>query len=324
MDFLVVAAVAVLLPLHAVWAAPLVRVGSLAFGTPGWQLDSIKRHGDDTAAGIELQVHAMPTPLAAQLALQAGAVDVIAGDWLWVAHQRAEGRAFQFVAQTTALGSVLARPDAGIRTLGDLRGKPIGVAGSALDKNWLLLRAWARREYQLDLLAASKPQYGAPPLLNELSLRGELPVVLDFWQYGARLQAQGYVTVVELADVVNALAGTRTPPSMMGWIFPESFAQRSPQQLKAFLAAARSANARLASDDQEWEALRPLLRAEDEATFQHLRAAYRAGIPAGDATPSPDAAARLWAALSSEGGNELGGPRQLDPRTFWRGEGAAP
>ena len=39
-----------------------------------------------------------------------------------------------------AVGGVMVRPDSGVYTLADLRGKRLGVAGGPLDKSWLLLR----------------------------------------------------------------------------------------------------------------------------------------------------------------------------------------
>ena len=76
---------------------------------------------------------------------------LIVTDWIWVSRQRAQGRLYAFVPYSLTVGSLMVRPDAGIRTLGDLRGKRVGVAGGPIDKSWLLLRAYARRTLGEDL-----------------------------------------------------------------------------------------------------------------------------------------------------------------------------
>jgi NitT/TauT family transport system substrate-binding protein len=67
--------------------AAAIRVGVLRFGTVSWEIDVIRTHG--LAAVVPQELAA---PQAAQIALQAGQVDTIVVDWMWVARQRATGR----------------------------------------------------------------------------------------------------------------------------------------------------------------------------------------------------------------------------------------
>ena len=108
-----------------------------------------------------------------------------------MSRQRAEGRPYTFVPYSLTVGGLIVRPDSGIRELADLRGKRLGVAGGPVDKSWLFFRAYGRRVLGEDLGKLVEPSFGGPPLLNELVLRGELPAVLNYWQYGARLKAAG-------------------------------------------------------------------------------------------------------------------------------------
>src|SRR5215471_10448411 len=71
-------------------AEPTIRVASLRYGTLSWQLDVIAKHGLDKQEGIRLEPLELATTPAAQLALQAGSIDLIVSDWLWVSRQRAE------------------------------------------------------------------------------------------------------------------------------------------------------------------------------------------------------------------------------------------
>ncbi|MEZ5453671.1 MAG: ABC transporter substrate-binding protein [Thiothrix sp.] len=56
----------------------------------------------------------------------------------------------------------MVKPDSGIKTLADLKGKKLGVAGGPSDKSWLLLRAYAKQTAGLDLQAEAEPQFAAP------------------------------------------------------------------------------------------------------------------------------------------------------------------
>jgi len=79
--------------------------------------------------------------------------------------------------------------DAPTRSLGDLKGKKLGVAGGPLDKSWLLLRASALRS-GIDLKSEASIVYGAPPLLAQKALQGEIDATLTFWNFSAALEFQ--------------------------------------------------------------------------------------------------------------------------------------
>ena len=74
--------------------------------------------------------HSDPVELAAaqaaQVALQAGQVDAIVVDWLWVARQRAAGADWTFVPFSEAVGALIAPDDSPIRDVPDLAGRALG------------------------------------------------------------------------------------------------------------------------------------------------------------------------------------------------------
>lgn len=277
---------------------PTLRIGSQVAGTLTWALDSIEHHQLDTANGLRLQVQTLASPTAATLALQASAVDIVLTDWLWVAELRRAGADFQFVPATSAVGVLYVRPDSGIATLADLKGRQIGVAGGPTDKNWRLLQRAATAQ-GLDLLTAAQPSYAAPPALNELMLRGKLPAVLNFWHYGARLQAAGMTPLLRI-DQVLAQLGVDGPVPLLGWVFSQRWADRNPETLQRFLSTWDAAAARLLADDAEWQRLRPLMQAEDEATFVALRDGFRDGLRGAAATVDAAAQAGRVAELIGE------------------------
>lgn len=298
---------------------PVVTVGVLKFGTVSWELDVIRHHRLDEAAGFELKLMELASGQAAQIALQGGAVDMIASDWLWVARQRAAGAELTFIPHSAAVGALMVPAASPITSVPDLQGKRIGVAGSPIDKSWLLLKALARDRYALDLESAATPVFAAPPLLNQKVATGELDAVLNFWPYAARLQAAGMRTVIGVDGMMRQLGLSADVPAV-GFVFHEGWAKANPAALGGFVAASREAKAIMARSDAEWDRLRPLMKAEDEATWAALRDQFRAGIPRRWTAEEREAAAKLYGLMAKLGGRDLvGGAMTLPDGTFWPG-----
>ncbi|NMG74184.1 ABC transporter substrate-binding protein [Aromatoleum diolicum] len=299
---------------------PTIRIGVLQYGTVSWELEAMKRLRLAEREGVRVELVPLALKDASNVALHGGAVDVIVNDWIWVARQRAEGRKFVFVPYSRAIGSVMVRPDSGIRSLADLRGQRMGVAGGALDKSWLLLRAYSRKTVGEDAARFVKPDFGAPPLLNALMLKGELPAVLNFWHFSARLRAAGMRELLSLDQILKGL-GVEGELPMVGWVFREDWASRNPA-LEAFLRASASAKQAMQESDSIWEEIRSLTQAEDDATFAALKQGFRAGIPTTDSVRAERTASSVFRILADEGGAELvGSATALPAGTFWHAGG---
>jgi NitT/TauT family transport system substrate-binding protein len=261
---------------------------------------------------------------ATTVGLQGGSVDIIATDWLWVSRERSGGADFTFSPFTTALGAIMVPPNSPIKTLGDLKGKRLGVAGGPLDKSWLLLVAYALRTANLDLRAETKQEFGAPPLLSERAKQGEIDAVLTFWPYAARLEADdGFSQLIGVEDVVREL-GAKGEVAMVGYVFSESWAKENLEGIQSFLRAAAKADELLATSDQEWNRLKPIMGENDptftDATFEALKRRYREGIPERSAAENESDAKVLYQFLRELGGEKLVGPgTELAPGTFWHG-----
>jgi NitT/TauT family transport system substrate-binding protein len=308
---------ALALPVAARAAAPL-RVGVLRFGTVAWELDVIRRHGLDAANGLTFESKDLASAQATQVALQAGAVDVSAQDWTWVARQRADGADWTYATISTAIGALLAPAGSPVQAVTDLPGKRLGIAGSALDKSWLILRAYAAKAYQIDLDATVTKNFAPPPLLAEQMRAGRLDAVLTFWPFAAKALAGGARQVLAMETAVRGLGITGEVP-VSGYVFSDRFARANAAALHGLLAASRAARAILATSEAEWQTLRPLTGAGDDAEFARLKAAYRAGIPHAGVAEQTRAAADLFAVLAGIGGPALVGPaKALPPGTFWR------
>lgn len=293
-------------------AAPAIRVGTLRFGSVAWELDVIRTRGLD--AGIAIEAVEFAATQAAQVALQAGRVDTVVQDWLWVSRQRASGADWTLSPTSGALGAVMTPAASPVRTVADLRGRRLGIAGSPLDKSWLLLRAYAQRTLDLDLDQAADKSFGPPPLIAEQLTAGRLDAVLTYWPFAARAEAAGQRRVLAMEDAVEALGIPRGVP-FVGWVFSDAFAARSTAAVQGFVAASDRARAILVASDAEWERIAPLTGAMGPGELARLRDAYRRGAPE---HWNLEATARLYDVLAAVGGPALVGPAaHLAPGTLW-------
>ena len=299
--------------------AETVRVGVLKFGTVNWELDTIKHHKLDEKHGIDIDIRFFAGEEATNVAMMAGDVDVIVSDWLWVSRQRAAGEDLTFVPYSSAVGAIMVPDKSPITNLGDLKGKKLGVAGGPLDKSWLLIQGLAKQQFSADLAAENEIIYGAPPLLAEKALQGELDAVLNFWNFCARLEANGFHRLLGANDAAKALGASGTA-SAIGYIFHDGWARAHPQAIAAFIAASREAKALLATSNADWERLAPVIKA-DGRELEVLRDRYRAGIPKGTTDQEQADATKLYKVLAELGGPKLVGPaKTLAPGTFWGAE----
>ncbi len=298
----------------------VIRIGVLKFGTVNWELDVIAHHGLDRAAGIRIEPLELAGTPAAQIALQAGQVDAIVSDWLWVSRQRASGADWTFAPFSSAVGAVMVPADSPIRSLTDLKDRRLGIAGSPIDKSWLILRLAAQRNDGLDLEKASSQAFGAPPLLEEELKSGRLDAVLTYWQFAARLEAEGMRRVLSVSDAVKSL-GISSDIPLVGYVMSERWAKGNSAAVEGFLRARRQAKDILDASDEEWRRISGLTGARNEAELSRLRDAFRAGIPRHWGDRERADVARLYALLAEIGGEALVGPsRTLAPGTLFDGD----
>ncbi len=298
------------------WAEPGIRIGSLRFGTLSWGLDVIARHGLDRAHDLRIETVDLAGTPTAQLALQAGRVDMIVSDWLWVSRQRAAGADWTFIPFSSAIGALVVPIGSAIRDIPDLAGRRLGIAGSAIDKSWLVLQLYARFRFGLDLAAKVDKSFGAPPLLSEELESGRLDAVLTYWPFAAKLEARGMKPVLSVGDALSALGIAKDLP-LTGYVVSAGWAAENRTALDGFLAASREAKSILVTSDAEWEQIAPLSGARDASELGKLRDAYRHGIPRHWSEEEAASAARLYRLLAEIGGPALVGPSQdLAPGTF--------
>lgn len=303
-------------PASSALALETLRVGFQATGTFAWQLDVIRRHGLATAADLDLKTVELASPDAGKLALNGGTVDLAVVDWLWVARERALGLKLKFYPYSSAVGAIMVKADSPLHGLSDLAGRTLSIAGGPLDKSWLIVQAAAIRK-GVDLKRAATLQYGAPPLLFQKVLQGEADASLNFWNFCARLEARGYRRLLDVRQAQSDL-GLKEPVALTGYVFTEQFAANRTSTIERFLSAVRKANAILLQSDQEWEALRPLMQADDEATFLAYRARTRESMPRRSTKEEEADARMLFKAIVDVSGSTLvGSIKDLDPDLYY-------
>ncbi len=298
---------------------PGVTTGAVQFGTAHWLLDVIKERKLDAEEGFELSLRILASTGAATIALLGHEADIVLSDWFWVMRQRSLGGDYLFMPFSAGLGGVIVPADSPIKSVADLKGKKIGVAGGPIDKSWLLLRAYGMQNGAGDLAATATPVFAAPPLLNEQALAGRIDALLNFWPFAVKLEAQGYRQAITVSHIMQAL-GIESPLPLVGFVFAANFASNGRGSVQSFSRAVQKGQSILATSDQEWERIRPLMKASSDEEYRMLRARYREGILRSWNERDRNAARKLFAVVKETGGEEVTGAGvTFDPRAFWDG-----
>ena len=297
--------------------AQTLRLGVQKTGTLAWELGVMQRLGLDKAAGLDLQIVDLATTEAGKLAISGGSVDVVLQDWLWVARERELGHKLKFAPYSSALGAIMVKADGPLASLGDLKGKTLGVAGGPLDKSWLLTQAFAKQS-GFDIAHEARVVFGAPPLLAEKAADGELDAALLFWNFASDLETRGFKRLADMGEIEKSL-GAKAPVAMVGYVFDEDFAAKNAAALGRFFDASRQAREALANDATLWPAILARAGQKDPAAAALYQKRYGEGAPRRPVADEEADAARLFKTLSALGGEELvGKAATLDAGVYYK------
>lgn len=293
-----------------------LRLATVKFGSVNWLVKTIFANKLDEKHQLDLDIVEVATNQGGPVALLSNEADIAVSDWTWAMRQRSLGEQLLFSPYSQTLGAVVVRKDSEIASLNDLKGKRLGVAGSAIDKSWLLLRAYSRDVTGTDIMEMAEPAFGSPPLLSEEFRNGRLDAVLNFWSYSARLVGEGHRRLVGMEQILAGL-NVSPVPSLVGFVWKEQTQAKKSKSISALFDAIADANQLLAKSDKAWDDIRHLVRPKTENEFAAIKEAYRSGIP-GPWSPEQTASAeKLFNLLVSLGEEKLiGSGTKFDPKLF--------
>ncbi len=291
------------IPSHA--QDPILKVAVLKIGTVNWELNTITHYGLDKANGFQLEINGMAGNPATRIAFQAGEADIVVADWIWAARQRAAGKDFVFIPYSKSVGALMVKNANQAKSLADMKGSKIGIAGGPVDKSWLILRAYAQQRYDLDLAAETEQVFGAPPLIFKSALKGDIEGAINFWHFAAKLGAKGMRPLITVQEAAEEL-GLDPEIPLLGYVLRGDLVRDNPKLIKGFSIASRAAKKKLATDSVAWDRLRPIMRAKKDADFEALKKGFVEGIP--PTTPiDENAADRFLKLMAKLGGEKLVG-----------------
>ena len=172
----------------------------------------------------------------------------------------------------------------------------------------MILQAYAQKNYGMDLKGSTEQVFGAPPLIFKSATSGEVQGAINFWHWGAKMQAEGMRNILSVEEAALDL-GLDPQTPLLGYVVKGDMLRDNPELVEGLANASRAAKDMLATDDGEWARLRERMNADTEAQFEALVAGFRAGIPAEG--PIDEAAADKMLTLMYE----LGGPELLGEAT---------
>lgn len=263
---------------------PLLSVSVLQFGTAHWELDHILHRGLDRAHGYRLVLQPVANLPASRLAVTSGSVNGAVADLLWAQSRFEAGTPYLYLPFSSQIGEIVVAESSPIRSVADLAGKRIGVAGGPDSKGWILLKKVAQQQ-GIDLEASAQIQYAAPPLLSQALMRGQVDVIVTYWHFAARLTGEGgWRSAFGMADLLTELKLDRNLP-VLGYVFPAAWASKHRSLIDGFAASLAEAKAELAAGEGPWQRLRPLMGHPGEGVFTALREGFVAGTPAPQTAP---------------------------------------
>lgn len=301
--------------------AKVITIALQEGGTASWEIAAMKAAKLDEYHNIKVEVRGVADSKAGQVALQAGEVDTILSDFVWVSSQRNQGADFTIVPHSLVAGGLMVNPSGTVKTVANLEGKTLAVAGGPVDKSFIILQAYFNAKTGKTLPDLITAEFGAPPLVNEMLMGDQAQAALNFWHFNVRAKLAGMEQLISVKDMLAEL-GVSRPPPLLGWVFSEKVARAKKEAIHRFLDASFGTKEKLLTDDAIWDTIRPGMKGAetDDALFIALRDAYRAGIVSSYGEADVQAATETYALLAKYGGSDVIGDKpDLAPGTFWSG-----
>jgi NitT/TauT family transport system substrate-binding protein len=260
-----------------IYAQDKLKIGVLSYGTVNWELDVLKHHKLDKKYGFDLELVNVASKNAQSVALLSGDVDMIVHDWVWVNLQSHKNKSFMFYPYSKATGTLVINKNSNIKSLADLKGKQLGIAGGKFSKTWLLFKAYYEKKYNRNFQDDVSVVYASPSILYLKMLENSLDASINFWHFNSKLESKGVKPLISIKEVFNYL-GAKGQIPFIGWTFSKEFGQKNPNLINSFIKASIEAKEILLSNNEEWNRVKPLMNAKNDEVFESLKEGYKKGV----------------------------------------------
>ena len=172
----------------------------------------------------------------------------------------------------------------------------------------------------IDLNQSVEKIYGAPPLLEQQLKSHRIDALLTYWQFAARLEADGYQPLLNGEQIIQQLGIKEEVPSL-GYVFKQSWGEQHRSALQQFLKRGQAARDQLCSNDQAWEKIVHLTETDNRNSQQQIRSRYCQGRIKQWQDANQKAAGQIYDLLRQLSANKLTGKaQQIEAGSFWSGD----
>ncbi len=232
-------------------AADKVKVVALQ-GTQLFPVRVMQARGLAAKHGIDMDVMEVAAPPASYTAMQTGDVQIGFTGWIVSALLREKGfpltNVYPMIGYTN---EILVKEPSPIKSIGDLKGKRVGLFGGANSATTWLYRLMVQKFYGFDAMKDSKVFFGAPPLLMGMLDRGDIDAVLLLDPFISQAMETGkYRSIGELGNLWREKAHQN--PMLVAVTVNEKWAKSNRDVLKRFLAGFREAMVYLKDHPDAW------------------------------------------------------------------------
>ena len=250
-----------------------IRMLYVESGTTSYLIHAFKKFALDKKYNIEIVPTPNPTTTTAVVAMQGGSAELANFGWNDLSRYQQGGYSVVGVTPWLRWGAdfYLVAADSPIKAVSDLKGKKIGTS-SKVTLNYVLLKAVAKDNFNLDLDKDAQVYEGAQPLLRGLAEQGQIDVAGMFNSVSPAMIATGkFRSFMKVSELVSMYGLPDTP--YLFWSFDGKYAKANPENVKAYVRMYQDAIQILKTNDEVWLERGRELQQTDDVTRLFMDAA---------------------------------------------------